>query len=67
MAFARPHELDIVADANGSAVGVPAGISRILDVCAVARVELSAETIALNGSGHSKVATPQFFEVELSA
>jgi sulfate transport system ATP-binding protein len=64
VAFARPHELDIIAD-QASTVGVPATVSRILDVGAVARVELSAPAHAVNGSG--KTAQPQYFEVELSA
>jgi sulfate transport system ATP-binding protein len=63
VAFARPHELDIIAD-NASTVGVPATVSRILDVGAIARVELSAPPQATNGSG--KAAEPQYFEVELS-
>ena len=67
VAFARPHELQIVPDSNGSAVGVPATISRILDVGSVARVELSGPPAALNGSANGKVPDPQFFEVELSA
>jgi sulfate transport system ATP-binding protein len=65
VAFARPHELDIVAADRGDAVGVPATVSRILDVGAVARVELSGPAYQANGSG--KPAEPQFFEVELSA
>ncbi|MBC7832578.1 MAG: TOBE-like domain-containing protein, partial [Hyphomicrobium sp.] len=65
VAFARPHEIDIIADINGGAVGVPATVSRILDVGSVARVELSAPAAAVNGSG--KAPEPQFFEVELSA
>ena len=44
---------------------MPATVSRILDVGAVARVELSAPAHATNGSG--KAAQPQYFEVELSA
>jgi sulfate transport system ATP-binding protein len=64
VAFARPHELDIIAD-QASTIGVPATVSRILDVGAVARVELSAPPHATNGSG--KTAEPQYFEVELSA
>ena len=64
VAFARPHELDIIAD-QASTIGVPATVSRILDVGAVARVELSAPAHAVNGSG--KPAPPQYFEVELSA
>jgi sulfate/thiosulfate transport system ATP-binding protein len=64
VAFARPHELDIIAD-QASTIGVPATVSRILDVGAIARVELSAPPQATNGSG--KTAEPQYFEVELSA
>jgi sulfate/thiosulfate transport system ATP-binding protein len=64
VAFARPHELDIIAD-DASDVGVPATVSRVLDVGAVARIELSAPPHATNGSG--KTAEPQYFEVELSA
>ncbi len=59
VAFARPHELDIIADPPGANFGVPATISRILDVGAVARVELSAPVRAGITSG------PQVFEVEL--
>jgi sulfate transport system ATP-binding protein len=65
VAFARPHELDIVAGDRNDTVGVPATVSRILDVGAVARVELSAPATHTNGAG--KPAEPQFFEVELSA
>jgi sulfate transport system ATP-binding protein len=65
VAFARPHELDIVAANTGDALGVPATVSRILDVGAVARVELSGPAYQANGAG--KPAEPQFFEVELSA
>jgi sulfate transport system ATP-binding protein len=65
VAFARPHELDIVAADRGDALGVPATVSRILDVGAVARVELSGPAYQANGTG--KPAEPQFFEVELSA
>jgi sulfate/thiosulfate transport system ATP-binding protein len=61
VAFARPHEIDIVADASGGAVGVPATISRILDVGALARVELSTRD---NTSGAQ---APQFYEVEICA
>lgn len=39
VAYARPHELDIVVDGAGG-VGVSARINRILDVGPVARVEL---------------------------
>jgi sulfate/thiosulfate transport system ATP-binding protein len=67
VAFARPHELDIVAEVNGSSVGVPATVSRILDVGSVARVELSAPPSAVNGHSNGKAPGPQFFEVELPA
>ena len=63
VAFARPHELDIIADGNAGTVGVPATVSRILDVGAVARVELSAPASGSNGSAKA----PQFFEVELTS
>jgi sulfate transport system ATP-binding protein len=65
IAFARPHELQIVTDANGGAIGVPATIDRILDVGSVARVELSAPHPA--GSVNGKAPDQQFFEVELTA
>jgi sulfate/thiosulfate transport system ATP-binding protein len=58
VAFARPHELEIVAD-DGRGAGVPATINRILSVGPVARVELSS----LNGSAGTE---PHFFEVELT-
>jgi sulfate transport system ATP-binding protein len=55
LAFARPHELEIVVDGSGGA-GIAARISRILDFGAAARVELEG----LNG------ASGQHFEVELA-
>jgi sulfate transport system ATP-binding protein len=55
VAFARPHELDIVDDA-GSTAGVAAKISRILAFGVTARVELDG----INGT------TGQHFEVELT-
>jgi sulfate transport system ATP-binding protein len=61
VAFARPHELEIVVGEGSSAVGVPARVNRILSVGPLARVELSG----LNGSGSSTGS--QFFEVELSS
>ncbi len=69
VAFARPHELEILPEANGGSIGVRATVSRILDVGAVARVELSAPPPAgyVNGNGTGKAADQQFFEVELSA
>jgi sulfate transport system ATP-binding protein len=56
VAFARPHELEILAGETLDAVGVPAQVSRILSVGPLARVELNG----LNGTGG-------FFEVELSS
>jgi len=53
VAFARPHELDIVTDA-AVGVGIPAKVSRILALGVTARVELDG----LNG------ALGQHFEVE---
>ena len=55
IAFARPHELDIVTDLAGTD-GVPARVSRVLSFGVTARVELDG----LNG------ATGQHFEVELT-
>jgi sulfate transport system ATP-binding protein len=61
VAFARPHELEIVADHGHDTVGVPAKINRILSIGPLARVELSA----LNGTGGASGS--QFFEVEISS
>ena len=58
MAFARPHELDIVGENEGND-GVVAVIDRILSFGLNSRIELSA--IA---SPDTKSA-PQFYEVEL--
>ncbi|NMG74490.1 sulfate/molybdate ABC transporter ATP-binding protein [Aromatoleum diolicum] len=55
VAFARPHELDVVPDAHSDA-GVAARITRILAFGVTARVELDG----LNGAGG------QHFEVELT-
>ena len=59
VAFARPHELDIVPDA-GSTLGLPASVQRVLVSGAVARVELTA-MVGTNGS-----AEPARFEVEIT-
>jgi sulfate transport system ATP-binding protein len=56
VAFARPHEIEILPEDDRNAVGVPAQVSRILSVGPLARVELNG----LNGTGG-------FFEVELSS
>ncbi|MGD9668861.1 MAG: sulfate/molybdate ABC transporter ATP-binding protein [Hyphomicrobiaceae bacterium] len=61
LAFARPHELEIVAEQSDPAVGVPAKVHRILEVGAVARVELVAPNQV--EAGHE----PQHFEVELAS
>lgn len=53
VAFARPHELDIVVD-NQMESGIPARISRILAFGVTARIEL----VGLSGT------PPQHFEVE---
>ena len=58
LAFARPHELDIVVDEN-STNGVLAKIDRILSFGLNARIELSA--ISSEEGEHAQ----QFYEVEL--
>jgi sulfate/thiosulfate transport system ATP-binding protein len=59
VAFARPHEIDIVADGSTSE-GLAAKVNRVLVSGAVARVELTG-TVGVNGH-----AEPQHFEVELT-
>jgi sulfate/thiosulfate transport system ATP-binding protein len=62
VAFARPHELDIVvdSDATGSAArGLPAHVQRVLVSGATARVELTGDLA--NGA-----AEPPHFEVEIT-
>ncbi len=57
LAFARPHELDIVVDADaGASEGIAARVSRVLAFGITARVELDG----LNG------ARGQHFEVEIT-
>jgi sulfate/thiosulfate transport system ATP-binding protein len=58
VAFARPHELDIVAGNDGP--GVAAKVSRVLLSGATARVELSGSA---SSNGHAE---PQHFEVEVT-
>lgn len=58
LAFARPHELDIVPENVGSD-GVTARIDRILSFGLNSRVELSAIANA------DSLSAPQFYEVEL--
>ena len=65
LAFARPHEIEIVAEIPGNtdvsaAVGVAARIDRILDIGAIARVEMSALSLADN------FGTPQRLDAELN-
>ncbi len=59
IAFARPHELDIVVDCDAKQ-GLAAKVNRVLLSGATARVELTG-TIGTNGK-----AQPQHFEVELT-
>ena len=58
LAFARPHELDIVAD-NNRTDGVPAKIDRILSFGLNSRIELSA--LSTEDGEYAQ----QFYEVEL--
>ncbi|NMG43710.1 sulfate ABC transporter ATP-binding protein [Aromatoleum toluvorans] len=62
IAFARPHELDLVPDEQGDAgeIGVGARIARILAFGVTARIELDG----LNGLGGKS--SGQHFEVELT-
>jgi sulfate transport system ATP-binding protein len=59
IAFARPHELDIVVDGSDGQ-GVPASVRRVLVSGAVARVELTG------GSAGGETAELPRFEVEIS-
>jgi sulfate transport system ATP-binding protein len=59
VAFARPHELDIVVDGEGGQ-GVPASVRRVLVSGAVARVELTGDA-----AGGETAESPRF-EVEIS-
>jgi sulfate transport system ATP-binding protein len=60
VAFARPHELEILPEPPGGAPGIAAKVNRIMSLGSIARVELSPRHSGLNGTG------PQFFEVELT-
>jgi len=60
VAFARPHELDIVVDDNDVRQGLSAKVNRVLLSGATARVELTG-IVGSNG-----YAQPQHFEVELT-
>jgi sulfate transport system ATP-binding protein len=57
IAFARPHELDIVTD---SGAGLAVKVNRVLVSGAIARVELTG---LIGANGHAE---PQHFEVELT-
>ncbi len=60
VAFARPHELDIVIDDQDARQGLSAKVDRVLLSGATARVELTG-IVGSNGS-----AQPQHFEVEVT-
>ena len=60
VAFARPHEIDIIPEQVGSPVGIAAKVQRIMRLGAVARV-----ANAVNGA--SPPHAPQYFEVSGSA
>jgi sulfate transport system ATP-binding protein len=60
IAYARPHELDIVVDGDASRGGLPASVRRVLVSGAVARVELTGD----QRCGDS--AEPPRFEVEMT-
>jgi sulfate transport system ATP-binding protein len=61
VAYARPHEIDIVTSGDDARPGISATVSRLLKVGAITRVELLASN-GVNGS-----TKPEFFEVELTA
>jgi len=60
VAFARPHELDIVVDHQDARQGLSAKVNRVLLSGATARVELTG---LVGSNGHAE---PQHFEVELT-
>jgi sulfate transport system ATP-binding protein len=59
IAFARPHELDIVVGDDGGH-GVPAKVQRVLPSGAIARVELTG-SLGSNGAAEQRP-----FEVEIT-
>ncbi len=61
VAYARPHEIEIVTASDDSRSGISATVSRLLKVGAITRVELLASN-GVNGS-----TKPEVFEVELTA
>ncbi|HEX5998469.1 MAG TPA: sulfate ABC transporter ATP-binding protein [Hyphomicrobiaceae bacterium] len=60
IAYARPHELDIVLTCDAKSEGVPALVRRVLVSGAVARVELTGDRCSKEGAG------PPRFEVEIT-
>jgi sulfate/thiosulfate transport system ATP-binding protein len=60
VAFARPHEIDIVKDAGDAAQGLPAQVQRVLISGATARVELTGDAADRGGE------EPPRFEVEIT-
>ena len=60
VAFARPHEIEIIPEPSGARMGIAAKVQRITRLGAVARVELAA----LNGASASHA--PRYFEVEMT-
>ena len=60
VAFARPHELDILVDHQDARQGLSAKVNRVLLSGATARVELTG---IVGSNGHAE---PQHFEVELT-
>jgi sulfate transport system ATP-binding protein len=60
VAFARPHEIEIIPEPSGARMGVAAKVQRIMQLRSIARVELAA----LNGASASHA--PRCFEVELT-
>lgn len=61
IAYARPHEIEIVTSGDDHRSGISATVSRLLKVGAITRVELLASN-GVNGS-----TKPEIFEVELAA
>ena len=60
VAFARPHEIEIIPEPSGARMGIAAKVQRIMRLGVVARVELAA----LNGASASHA--PRYFEVEMT-
>jgi sulfate transport system ATP-binding protein len=60
VAFARPHEIDILPEQTGNPVGIAAKVQRIMRLGSVARVELAAV------NGVDTTHAPRYFEVEMT-